>query len=301
VRYTIFKLGMNKVKHKKKPQRKNGYAISSKSKLGDGRLVTDTRKIHPGVHGIGDKSAYNYEMKIMQKQFVTLDAVYAVSGGSLAPQIVPLGAIPVGNTNNTRLGDTVILDSLEIIGSVTAPATQASQLADVEGRIVVTFTVGVSPLLPLINNAVSYIHGTYDPDQIPVSTIVLFDRSVIVTPRGATGSTIPIDHSAHVIRKHINFHKRYHGLFSQQTSGTTGILSGNLTCFFITEPIVTATTGSLDYKFQFSVGFHDLIDISTTATQLALDRVRTSPDTIQRLVDDKVAQAMSEISRKFIT
>jgi hypothetical protein len=209
----------------------------------------------------------------MTKQWPTAPALYSPT--LAAPVSVALHVIPIGTGDNARLGDKVIMRTLEIEGTVWQTSTGAASAPrpNICSRmLIVGFTESVSSYGAAFNPLTGLDpRSCIDNNKVPDDIEIFYDSGPIITTP-ATGSAITttindINRLTHSIHRKVSLSKpvhvtrmkrQYDGILATWQPGfSTDPSSGSLLAFFYSDD--TVATDRVDWNVGFQVGFVDFM------------------------------------------
>jgi len=250
-------------------------------------------------HAYGhEKHPFNMNVQPILKQYPIASANYTPT--LAVPTVIDLiSALAPGDSDNTRLGDSVISDYLEmraVCANVVGSATGPGILQDVQVRVLICGSLDPTPgANPLISNDPT---ATIDNSRSPSEVYIFWDSGVFnLTPAfGGNGTAFAtatsfsqIYHNVHSINKHVKLHKHNVGGMYSQFNGAT-LINGAFYALVLSNYVTTTVYGPR-IRIGLSTGFHDYVPDLEASMSARLTR-------IEQVVAKDDAARMDEIEAK---
>jgi len=210
----------------------------------------------------GHTEPYNYSDTVPLKQFPIATSNVLPTGSAIA-SVDLISALTAGTSDNTRLGDTVIVDYVDINTiaiNLTNSQPNATPTSDIAFRMLIVGSksnVRVDPLTSIDG------FGTINNSVVTTDAMIFYDSGVqnLTPTRGNTGTTygattgvIALYHNSFRISKRKSFHNRKAAGMFVQFNGAT-LVAGSLFAIFYSSGNTTDNAASVNTSF--SVGFRD--------------------------------------------
>jgi hypothetical protein len=236
------------------------------------------------------KQPYAYQHAQMMKQFPTANSL--VSPTSTVCLVTGLSSIPIGTTDNTRLGEKVILRTLDIEGTVwqTSNAAATAPRPNICSRmLIVADSSNTGGSAAAINPLTSYDpRATIDNTKVPSQVEIFYDSGPIITTPPTSSAIVTsiqdinrLTHRIHVkvdLSRPIHvsrMSKQYNGILASYADSSTSYPeSGGLYALFFSDD--ASGQDRVDWNVGFSLGFTDYIkgiqsQVSLTTKMAALE------------------------------
>jgi len=223
----------------------------------------------------GHTEPYNYSDTVPLKQFPVATANYAPTGITIA-SVDLISALGAGTSDNTRLGDTVVVDYVDVnLIAINNFVSQANATAttDISFRWLIVGSktnVRVDPLTSIDG------YGTVNNSIVTTDAMIFFDSGIQnLTPNHGNSGTsyaaptgvLQLYHNSYRLSKRISLHNRKAAGLFVQFNGATLVAGSLFAIFYSTNgsndntALVTAafSSGFRDYDPDITAGISDRI------------------------------------------
>jgi len=246
---------------------------------------------------------YNYSATVPLKQYPLATSLNTPTLSAIA-SVDLISALAPGNTDNSRLGDTIVIDYLDInhiCTLITNSLNAAAYIQDASYRMLIVGSKGAVRVDPLTSTDG---FGTINNSIVTSDAMIFHDTGIFnLTPtrsgNGAvflTATTVSsLFHNSVSFTKRISFHNsKAAGMFVQWNGGT--LVAGSLYAIFYTNnPNSTAATVAA--STSFSVGFRDYDPDITAGIS---DRVSVIESTLNSKIDEQVESKIEQCIESFL-
>jgi hypothetical protein len=237
------------------------------------------------------KEPYAFNKEQMMKQFTVASATYTPDTANAVYQA--LNQITTGNTDNTRLSDKVICNSIELLGTLRqySSLTASAPRPNICSRMLICASTDATNTSPLVTptDPRSPLDNTVVPDRVEV----FYDSGPLMTTPNTQlavgGTTVQIQNKTYNFKQVVNLSRpvhirrmraAYNGVETTFTSGSVFPQNGNIYAVFISDDLV-AGTDVAEFRVAFQISFRDFIRGFSAGVNARLDQIE------KRLLADK--------------
>ncbi len=198
---------------------------------------------------------FNYERSPLAKRFSIGTAVYNPT--SSVPATASLIAVGAGDSSDTRLSNTIIMDNVHVMATVTLVTTGVAVVSDFTTRMLICSSVTNTTTAPLLSSTDPY--SAINPAVVPETVMIWWDSGpLLLTPSTAGPTTIAnINHRVYNFNHTVQLHKKgFRGSMAQFSSSAAANPLGNLYVVFYSDD--GSGSATVTWKANFDVSFHDL-------------------------------------------
>lgn len=255
---------------RKNVQQNSVKAVAAQSKIKSKNVVKANKRNKPWkikVHArtpFGHTEPYNYSDTVPLKQFPIATSTIAPTSSVIA-SVDLISALTAGTSDNTRLGDTVIVDYVDFhaiaLNLTNTTISANTPLSDVSFRMLIVGSksnVRVDPLTSIDG------FGTINNSVVTTDAMIFYDSGIhnLTPTRGNTGTSYlastgvtALYHNSFRLSKRVSFHNRKAAGMFVQFNGAT-LVAGSLFAIFYTSNAAGALNVT-SVSTSFSVGFRD--------------------------------------------